>query len=417
MKLIPRYVASFTASDIAATLFSQKRSQPQDPLSDFAREFAGYIGVSYAIPSPSGREALRAILHALALPPGGEVILPSLIFHCIPAIFAEFGLQPCFVDIDPRTYCIDATRIESAITPSTVALFPVHLYGRACNMELIKHIADRYRLVIIEDCAQSCGALYLGKRLGNFGQAAIFSFSPHKNLSVLGMGMAVTGSSDLAKKITSRLERVPRIGDVALAREISYVVAMRFVTHPWFWDPFMATALRVFDALGIDLIGALTNESKHSHKAVRRICSYMPKSSHGKIGLFQLPKLDALNRIRVHNGDTLLRYLEGVSGIGLPAPSRPGENIYSTFVIQVKDRQRFRKRLRRLGVDTHEGDMSVGPNVSGFIKPLEAKNAFDAVTRVVHLPVYPGLKELDLFKIAQSVKTASLELATHESSE
>ena len=405
MKNIPRFIPSLTIKDMGTAFFApRKGGECRDPLIDFAKQFAEYIGVSYAIPAPSARGALKGILHALALPGGGEVILPSLVFHCIPSIFLEFGLKLRFVDIDPKTQCIDIDRIESAVTSTTVAIFPVHLYGRACNMEKIKAIADRYGLVIIEDCAQSCGTYYSGKRVGSFGQAAIFSFSPHKNLSVLGMGMAVTGSYDLAVKIGSWLEQKPRIGNVALTKKIFYSAGMRLVTRPWFWDPIMTTILKLFDSRGIDLIEVLTNESSHTHTVAQRISSCMPKSLYGKIGMLQLKKLDALNRMRIHNGNKLYEYLQGLFGIELPAPARFGENIFSTFVIRVNNRPRFRNRLRRLGVDTHGGDMSVGPCLLGAKSLTEAENAFDAAKRIVHLPIYPQMRESDLLRVAQAIK-------------
>ena len=409
MKNIPRFIPSLMVKDIKTAFFAPlKGGGCPDSLIDFAKQFAEYIGVSYAIPAPSARVALRGIMRALALPPGGEVILPSLVFHCIPDIFLELGLKLRFVDIDPKTYCIDIDRIESAITSATVAIFPVHLYGRSCNMEKLKAIADRYGLIIIEDCAQSCGALYSGKRTGSFGQAAIFSFSAHKNLSALGMGMAVTSSYDLAVKISSWMEQIPSMGNVAITKDILYAAGMRLVTRPWFWDPVMVVTLKFFDRWGIDLIEVLTNEPLNRDK-VEKIISYMPGPLYGRIGLSQLRQLDVLNQARICNGNRLFEYLQGISDIELPVLADSGENIYSSFVIRVNNRQMFRNRLRRSGIDTHGGNMSIGPYLLGDRGALQAKAAFDAVNRMVHLPVYPELKEPDLFKIAQAVKTVSQE--------
>ncbi|MHB8154892.1 MAG: DegT/DnrJ/EryC1/StrS family aminotransferase [Candidatus Omnitrophota bacterium] len=404
MKQIPRFIPSLTVGDIRSALFAAG----DDSLADFAKQFGKYVGVSFAIPAPSARVALKGILCALGLPRGGQVIMPSLIFHCIPGIFLELGLQPCFVDIDPKTYCIDIERIELAVTSSTVAIFPVHLYGRVCDMQRIKEIANRHNLIIIEDCAQACGVFYSGKRAGSFGQAAIFSFSPHKNLSVLGMGMAVTDSYDLAVKISSWMEQIPSMGNIALTKDILYAAGMRLVTRPWFWNPVMSPILRLFDRGSIDLIEVLTNEHPGGHKA-RRIISYMPGPLHGRIGISQLRWLDVLNQDRVRNGNKLFEYLQGISGIELSALVAPGENIYSSFVIRVKNRQVFRSRLRRFGIDTHGGNMSIGPYLLGDNVSMQAKNAFDAVNRMVHLPVYPELKEPDLLKIAQAVKAVSQE--------
>lgn len=404
MKEIPRFIPALTVKNIRSALYTVGA----DSLIDFAKQFAEYIGSSFAIPAPSARVALKGILHALDLPRGGQVILPSLVFHCIPEIFLEHGLQPRFVDIDPRTYGIDVDKIESALTSSTVAIFPVHLYGRACDMKRIKEIARKYNLIIIEDCAQACGVLFSEKRAGSFGQAAIFSFSAHKNLSALGMGMAVTGSYELAVKISSWMEQMPCMGNIALAKAVFYAAGIHLVTQPWFWNPIMTPALKFFDLWGIDLIEALTNERPGTHKVGRTAFS-MPRRLHGRIGLSQLPRLDSRNQERVRKGDTLLEYLQGTPGVELPAPAVPGENIYSSFVIRVKNRRMFRSRLRKSGVDTHGGNMSIGPHLMGDNGSMQAKNAFDAVTRMVHLPMYPALRDSDLRNIAKAVKAASQE--------
>jgi dTDP-4-amino-4,6-dideoxygalactose transaminase len=408
MKNIPRFIPSLTIKNIQSALFTCRHNAgSKDSLAVFAKQFSGYIGVPCAVPAPSARVALKGILHALELPEGGEIILPSLIFHCIPEIFREFGLQPRFVDIDPKTYCIDADKIESAITASTVAIFPVHLYGRVCDMKRITAIAARYNLVIIEDCAQSCGASYSEKRAGSFGRAAIFSFSPHKNLPVLGMGMVVTDSYVLGEKIASWMGQLPRIGNIVLTKDILYASGMRFVTRPWLWDSAMVFILKLFDRFGIDLIEALTSESPGDYKTSKKTISYLPGQFHGRVGLFQLSRLEPLNQKRIYNGNKLLKYLEGVSGIELPAPANFGENIYSSFVIRADNRQLFRSRLRKIGIDTHGGNMSVGPHLAGLQETNETKNAFDAVSRMIHLPIYPEMDESDLFRIAQAVKAVA----------
>src|SRR4029078_6928081 len=106
---------------------------------------------------------------ALNLPPGGEVILPSLTFWVIPEITRVAGLTPVFVDVDPRTFNIDPCAIERAITDRTVAIVPTHLYGLPCDMDAIMAIAERHGLRVVEDCAHALGARYRGRHVGTFG--------------------------------------------------------------------------------------------------------------------------------------------------------------------------------------------------------------------------------------------------------
>lgn len=407
MKKIARFIPSLTIKELISALLPTKEKYGIcDPLQVFAEEFAQYINVRYAIPSPSARVALAGILHALALPEGKEVILPSLTFHCVPAMFQKFGLQPRFVDVDPQTYCIDVNRIEAAITQSTAAIVPVHLYGRACNMDAICQIAQRHNLTIIEDCAQSCGALYSGKPLGSFGNAAFFSFHTHKNISVLGSGMAVTDSPELAAKISSWMKQFPPLGAISLAKQLLYVVGARVVTRPWVWSTIVYTILKICDSFGFNLIEALTSESPDQKEQDRQKSWFMPGKVHGRIGLGQLEKLNDLNNKRISLGDKLLKDLKEIPGITLPVPLSKNENIYASFPVQVKDRQRFKQRLFNLGVDSHMGNMSVGPYLPGLKDTGEYKIASQIVSQIVHLPVYPDMDEMDVSKIIKAVTTA-----------
>ena len=406
MKKIPRFIPSFTLRELVSALFSHKRTDGPNILQRFAEEFAKYIDVSFAVPAPSARIALAGLLHALELPKQGEVILPSLIFHVIPVIFKKFGLRVRFVDINPSTYCIDTNQLAEAITPSTVAIMPVHLYGRACNMDVIMDIAKKYNLVIIEDCAQGCGAWYAGKRLGSFGQGAIFSFHHHKNLPVLGCGMLVTNSRELAAKASSWMEQFPRMGIAALTKQVVYATGTYLVTRSLFWDNIMHPVLSLCNWIGFDLIELLTSESPISEERIGATAAFMPRLLHGRIGLAQLEKIDELNQKRIRNGDKLLEYLQDIPGLEVPAFAPERENIYTTFVVRVQNRQEFRRRMLNFGVDTHPGNMFVGPHLPGFQGRGNCEIAADAVRRMVHLPIYPQMGESDVVRVAKSVIAA-----------
>lgn len=410
MKQIPRFKSSLTVKELArAAFFREKIASGDDALGAFAKQFAQYIGTPYAVPAPLARVALRAILHVLDLPQKGEVILPSLTFHCIPAMFQKLGLKPRFVDIKPDTYCMDTDQLEEAITSSTVAIVPVHLYGRACDMKTIMEVAKRYNLAVIEDCAQSCGASYSGKRLGSFGQGAIFSFHPHKNISVLGAGMLTTNSKEIAVKAASWMKQFPLMGKTVLTKRILYVIGMRFVTQPWFWNIIMAPGLRFGAWAGVDMIELLTSEIPGWKGRSAKPSWFMPRSFHGRVGLSQLKVLDDLNRRRIRNGNQLLENLRGILEIKIPSRAPEGENIYPTFVIQVKDRQEFRRRMRRFGVDTHGGNMFVGPHLPGLEGTGKCEIAADAIQHMVHLPVYPQMSEADIKRVAEAVAKSVLD--------
>ena len=133
---------------------------------------------------------------------GDEVIVPSNTYIATALAVTYVGATPVFVEPDIRTFNIDATLIESAITEKTRAIMPVHLYGQTCDMDPIMEIAHKYNLYVVEDCAQAHGAKYKGKVIGSFGDVAGFSFYPGKNLGALGdAGATVTNNKEIADKV------------------------------------------------------------------------------------------------------------------------------------------------------------------------------------------------------------------------
>jgi dTDP-4-amino-4,6-dideoxygalactose transaminase len=168
----------------------------------FESNFASYCGVKHAVGVANGTDALRLALKALDIGPGDEVITVAHTFIATAAAITMAGARPVFVDIDPDTYTIDVSQIESAITPQTKAIIPVHIYGQPADMGRILEIAQKRSLYVIEDAAQAHGAEYNGKRVGSVGDIGCFSFYPGKNLGAYGDGGAITTNNDqIAERI------------------------------------------------------------------------------------------------------------------------------------------------------------------------------------------------------------------------
>ena len=171
---------------------------------NFEKAFSEYCGTSYCVGVGNGLDALVLALKALGIEPGKEIIVPSNTFIATALAVTYVGATPVFVEPDIKTYNINPILIEAAITKNTMAIIPVHLYGQACEMDSIMEIAKKYKLFVVEDCAQAHGATYKGRKVGSFGDAAGFSFYPGKNLGALGdAGAVVTSSEKLAEKIRS----------------------------------------------------------------------------------------------------------------------------------------------------------------------------------------------------------------------
>ena len=164
--------------------------------------FAQYLGTKHAIGLNSGTDALHLALRALDIGKGDEVITVAFTFVATTESIEIVGATPVFVDIDPDTFNMDVTQIESKITPKTKAIMPVHLYGQPADMDAIMEIAKRHNLYVIEDCCQAIGAEYKGKKVGSFGDIGAYSFFPTKNLGGMGDGgMAVTNSDYLKDRM------------------------------------------------------------------------------------------------------------------------------------------------------------------------------------------------------------------------
>ncbi|GAB2829594.1 DegT/DnrJ/EryC1/StrS family aminotransferase [Ferruginibacter profundus] len=166
----------------------------------FEQEFAAYCGTKHCIGVANGLDALILILEAYKemglMQDGDEVIVPSNTYIASILAISRAGLTPVMAEPDITTYLLDPEAIEAKITAKTRAILPVHLYGQLCNMEAINAIAKKYNLKVIEDSAQSHGAIQNGKRSGNLADASGFSFYPGKNLGALGDGGAVTSNDD-----------------------------------------------------------------------------------------------------------------------------------------------------------------------------------------------------------------------------
>ncbi|MEK6953185.1 MAG: DegT/DnrJ/EryC1/StrS family aminotransferase [Nanoarchaeota archaeon] len=168
----------------------------------FEKEFANYCNVKYAAGVDNGTSALELSLRVLSIGEGDEVITQANTFIATATSITAAGAKPVLVDINPENYNIDIEKIEEKITKKTKAIIPVHLYGNPTNMDLIKEIAEKHELKIVEDSCQGHGAKYKGKRVGSFGELSAFSFYPGKNLGGFGDGgIVVSDDEELINKI------------------------------------------------------------------------------------------------------------------------------------------------------------------------------------------------------------------------
>jgi dTDP-4-amino-4,6-dideoxygalactose transaminase len=268
--------------------------------SDFEEKFAAYCGVDHCVSLNSGTSALHLALRCLNIEPGDEVITVAMTFIGTAWAISYVGATPVFVDIDlaRRTMC--PTNLEAAITPRTKAIIPVHLYGMPAEMDHIKLIAERHGLPIIEDAAQAHGARYRGRRVGQFGKIACFSFYPSKNLGAYGEGGAlVTNDASIAQRARSLRDHAQ--SEKYLHDEIGYNYRM---------DSFQAAVLAI-----------------------------------------KLKRLDAWNAARADRAAYYTELLAN-SSYKLPTHFSDSECVWHCYVIEAPERDWVRSVLHEAGIGT-----------------------------------------------------------------
>ena len=202
-------------------------------VAEFEKEFANYVGTNYAVAVNSGTSALHLSLIAMGVKEGDYVVTTPATFIATANVINYVGAKPLFVDISLETYNIDPQRLEETIKKykdKVKVVIPVHLYGYPCEINEILEISEKYSIKILEDACQAHGALYKGKKIGSFGDAAAFSFYPSKNMTVCGDGGMVTTNDDKIAEMIESLRDVGRSKSKPYVHEyIGYTARMNTV--------------------------------------------------------------------------------------------------------------------------------------------------------------------------------------------
>jgi len=265
----------------------------------FEEAYAQYCDTKFCVGVGNGTDSLWFSLLALGIGPGDEVITPPMTFMATAEAITYAGAKPVFVDIDSKTYTIDAKTIEAAITPRTKAILPVHLFGQSADMDPILALAKKYKLVVIEDAAQAQGTLYKGHKAGSLGHAGSFSFYPGKNLGAWGEAGAVTTN-----------------------------------------DPALREALQMFREHG--------QKKKYYHDVVG--WNGRMDGLQGAVLSVKLKYLDQANNGRRRAAARYNQLLNGTPGVILPSEADYGRHIYHVYAVRVSQRDAVLKQLAERGI-------------------------------------------------------------------
>ncbi len=264
----------------------------------FEKSFADYCNVKECIGVNSGTAALQLLYEALGISSGDEVITTPFTFIATVEPLVHMGAKPVFVDIDPDTYNLDPELVEAKITENTRAIMAVHLYGHPAPLDQLKQLCEKHDLILLEDAAQSHGALYRGDRVGGLSRGAAFRFYPGKNLGAFGdAGAVTTNDSALASQVRD-------LRDHGRAGKYSHIM----LGHNERMDGFQGAVLDV-----------------------------------------KLKYLEAWNAGRQENADFYNSALEELPA-KTPIVAEYAEHVYHQYVIQVEQRDRVVEQLREAGI-------------------------------------------------------------------
>ncbi len=302
--------------------------------SEYEETFAGFIGVRHAFSFWKGRVALYAILKALGIGEGDEIILPgyTCVMNVNPIMYLK--AKPVYVDIDPITYNLDARLVERSITPKTRAIIAQHTYGYAAPIEAILEIASRHQVKVIEDCCLALGSQYKGRMLGTFGIAAYFSSQWNKPYTTGIGGLAVTSDDALAEAIRERIERdlyKPTFKETTMLR--AQLAVYRAFVYP------RTTALITNVFRWLTHKGLVVGSSDMSEFAPTMAPDFFKGMSplQQRAGLRQIARLE---RGIGHRREMAATYTELLEARGWPSPSLPEEQdpVLVRYPVRVADK-------------------------------------------------------------------------------
>lgn len=329
---------------------------------NFENKFSKMYDNYNCISCGNGTDAIYLALKTLNINKGDEVIVPAISWISSSETVSQSGARVCFADVD-NDCLIDTDKIENLITHKTKAIIVVHLYGKPCDMTRIMKIAKKYKLYVIEDCAQAHFAEWKGQKVGTFGIFGTFSFYPGKNIGAIGdAGCIITKNKSFAKKIR------------ALANHGSSV------------------------------------KNKHDH-IYEGINSRMDGIQAAILSI-KLNYIIEWNKKRNTIANKYFEYLKNNKKIILPIQNKFEKNVYHLFVIKIKNRNYLIKKLKENSISWGIHYPRALPNLTAYkylnTKKIDKKNASFLEKKILSIPIYPELKNWQIKKVCEIINKYAL---------
>ena len=330
-------------------------------VTELEEKLAAFTGAKHCITFANGTDALQIAQMAFGIGPGDEVITPGFTYIATAETVALLGAKPVYVDVCPKTYNLDPTKLEAAITPRTKAIIPVSLYGQCADFDAINAIANKYGIPVIEDAAQSFGATYKGKQSCNLSTVSCTSFFPSKPLGCYGDGGAIFTNDDELAKV---LRQIARHGQDRRYHHIRVGVNSRLDTLQ---AAILLPKLEIFaeEVALRQQVAARYNELFAEHALVGR--GFSPTNS------------PVTPFVEAHN-----------------------TSVYAQYTIQVDNREQVQAKLKEAGIPTavhYPIPLNKQPAVADATAQLPVGDA--VAEKVMSLPMHPYMTEADQQKVVQ----------------
>lgn len=321
----------------------------------FEKEFADLVGVKHCVSCANGTDAIYIVMKGLGLKPDDEVITTAHSWISTSETITQAGGRVVFCDTDRETFTINPSLIEAKITPRTVGIIPVHLYGQSADMDLIMEIAARHKLWVIEDCAQAHLAEYKGRQVGTFGRAATFSFYPGKNLGAMGdAGCLVTNDDKLAE-----------------------------------WSALYAR----HGGKGDHQIEGINSRLDGLQAAILSV---------------KLPHLRKWTEERRRVAALYDRALAGITQVETPRIAEGRSHVYHLYVIRCDRRDQLKKHLAEHGIPTVLNYPKALPFYPAYAylghKTEDFPDAYSNQSRILSLPIYPEMTAEQVATVASAIR-------------
>jgi perosamine synthetase len=378
-----------------------------NPVCEYENRFACDVGVPYAYAFWKGRVALYAILRALGIGKGDEVILPGFTCVVVPNSIISTGAKPIYADIEPGTYNLDPGSVEKAVTSHSRALIIQHTFGSPAKMDLLMAVAERHGLTVIEDCAHALGSTYRGRPLGTFGIASFYSSQWSKTYTTGLGGIAATSNPSLARSLARLQSEFFRPSRMHIARlRIQHSIHKKLLSPRLYW-----LAMDAFHLLSRWNLFVGSSSAQELDGKVANDGSWSMSEFQARIGLDCLKKLPSnLSHRRLLAG----LYWKELNGNGwghVPNPDEDGAFLLR-YPVRVANKQEMLEKAARARIELGSWfESPVHPVCSGLERFAYVKGACPvaecACSEVINLPLHSKTSRLEAYKtLAYILRTA-----------